>query len=325
LALSVLGCKKEVQTPEIKLGDKILIAFQNSKKVYYFLPDSQKFYFLFNTGDVPNYFILNNNEVYLINSGGFNGSPSIQKFNFINNEVSNFLLPENLNPLSGVILNNNIYFTDFGKFYSENIYVFNGQIIDSLKISNRPIDIKVLDSFLIVSTNGMRADYSYDTISKVFKISINSLKKVDSLIVFPGASNICIYKDTIFLVSTGIYNQTNSRIYKIYGKTFEKLDSLNLSKNIFYADLNDNYLVLGSWDGWIYVLSHNLSVIDSLKISNSINFIYSFGDKFYITANGFSFNPNYLMIYKPFSKLDSIKFSNEDLGIGPVIYLKEGF
>ncbi len=78
---------------------------------------------------------------------------------------------------------------------------------------------------------------------------------------------------------------------------------------------------MGSWDGWLYVLNHNLQILDSLKISQSINFIYAFDDKFYISANGFSYSPNYLIIFKPFAKVDSIKFSNEDLGIGPILYV----
>ena len=45
----------------------------------------------------------------------------------------------------------------------------------------------------------------------------------------------------------------------------------------------------------------------------------SFEDKFYITANGFSYNPNYLIIYKPFLKVDSIKLFDEDLGVGPCL------
>ncbi|MEO0143354.1 MAG: hypothetical protein ABIL49_07545 [candidate division WOR-3 bacterium] len=322
LALSFIACKSKIENSDIVIGDKILIAFQNSKKVYYFSPDSQKLYFLFNTGDVPNYFILNGNEVFLINSGGFTGSPSIQKFNFSNGDLSTYPLDNNFNPLSGIYVDGKIYLTDFGKHYSENLIVFqNGQIIDSLKISNHPIDVKLIDSFLIVSTNGMKADYTYDNFSKIFKISINPLKKLDSLIVYPGASNINIYKDTIFLISTGIYNQTPSRIYKI-SKNFQKIDSLNISKNIYFSDINSEYLVLGSWDGWIYVLNHNLDILDSLKISQSINFIHAFLDKFYISANGFSYNPNYLIIFKPFSKADSIKLSDEDLGIGPVIYVK---
>ncbi len=318
LALSILSCKKNTQIPEIVQGRKILIAFQNLKNVNYFSVDSQKLFFLFNSGDVPNAFIkISENEFYLINSGGFSGSPSIQKFNFLNGEVITYPLNNNYNPLFAVYSNGSLFITDFGKFYSENVLVFkDGQIIDSIKTSYRPIDIQMIDSFLIVSTNGMKADYTYDTISKIFKISANSFKKLDSLKLFPGASNIGIYKDTIFLISTGIYNQTPSRIYKI-DKNFQKLDSLTISKNIFSFALNSDYLILGSWDGWIYILNHNLNKIDSLKISNSINFICSFEDKFYITVNGFSYNPNYLIIFKPFLKADSIKLSSEDLGVGP--------
>jgi hypothetical protein len=320
LALSIIACKKDIQSPQIIQGKKILIAFQNSKSVHYFLVDSQKLFFLFNSGDVPNAFVkINDNEFYLINSGGFSGSPSIQKFNFLNGEVITYPLNNNYNPMFGVYSDGRLFITDFGKFYSENVLVFkDGQILDSIKTSNRPIDIQMIDSFLIVSTNGMKADYSYDIISKIFKISTNSLEKIDSLKLFPGASNIGVYKDTIFIVSTGIYNQTPSRIYKI-NKNFQKLDSLTISKNIFSFALNSDYLVLGSWDGWIYVLNHNLVKLDSLKISNSINFICSFEDKFYITANGFSYNPNYLIIYKPFLKAESIKLLYEDVGIGPCL------
>ncbi len=320
LVLSILSCKKDIQVPEIVQGRKILLAFQNSKKVHYFLVDSQKLFFLFNSGDVPNAFIkINENEFYLINSGGFTGSPSIQKFNFLNGEVITYPLNNNYNPMFGVYFNGKLFITDFGKSYSENVLVFkDGQIIDSVKTSNRPIDIQIVDSFLVVSTNGMKSDYSYDTISKIFKISINSLKKLDSLNLFLGASNIGIYKDTIFVISTGIYNQTPSRIYKI-NKNFQKLDSLTISKNIYSFGLNSDYLILGSWDGWIYVLNHNLQKLDSLKISNSINFICSFEDKFFITTNGFSYSPNYLIIFKPFLKADSIKLSDEDLGIGPCL------
>jgi len=320
LVLSILSCKEDNQIPEIFQGRKILIAFQNSKSVNYFLVDSQKLYFLFNSGDVPNAFIkISENEFYLVNSGGFSGSPSIQKFNFLNGEVITYPLNNNYNPMFGVYSDGKLFITDFGKFYSENVLVFkDGQILDSIKTSNRPIDIQIVDSFLIISTNGMKADYSYDTISKIFKISINSLKKLDSLELFPGASNIGVYKDTIFIISTGIYNQTHSRIYKI-NKNFQKLDSLTISKNIFSFSLNSNYLILASWDGWIYILNHNLEKLDSLKISNSINFICSFEDKFYITTNGFSYSPNYLIIFTPFLKADSIKLSDEDLGIGPCL------
>jgi WD40 repeat protein len=156
-------------------------------------------------------------------------------------------------------------------------------------------------------------------VSKIFKISINSLKKVDSILVFPGASNINITLDTIFLVSTGIFNQTPSRIYKIEAVNFRKIDSITISKNIFSFAMNNDYLVLGSWDGFIYILNHQLKILDSLKISSSINFIYAFENEFYISSNGFSYNPNYLMILKfnPF-KIDSFKFSDQDVGIGPL-------
>ncbi len=320
LVLSIISCKKLERDTILYPNDKILIAFQSSKEVYYFLPDNQKLYFLFNSGDIPNYFILYDDEVYLINSGGFTGSPSIQKFNLLNGNLQVYPLDNNKNPLSGIYLNGKLYLTDFGKYYSENLIVFkDGQIIDSIRLSNRPIDIKLWDSFLIVSTNGMKQNYEYDSISKIFKVSINPLYKIDSLIVFPGASNVLVYKDTIFLVCSGIYNQTGARIYKI-SKNFQKIDSIDISRNIFNADVNENYLVLGSWDGWIYVLSHSLDILDSLKVSISINFIYSFSNSFYISANGFSYNPNYLMIFRPFSKVDSIKLSDEDLGIGPLIY-----
>jgi hypothetical protein len=83
LALSIIACKKDIQSPQIIQGKKILIAFQNSKSVHYFLVDSQKLFFLFNSGDVPNAFVkINDNEFYLINSGGFSGSPSIQNLIF---------------------------------------------------------------------------------------------------------------------------------------------------------------------------------------------------------------------------------------------------
>lgn len=322
MVLSFISCSEDNEEPKYIESDKILIAFQNTRKVYYFLEDSQKFYFLFNSGDVPNQFILGNNEIFLINSGGFTGSPSIQRYDLKNNSLSTFPLDNALNPLFGVYDNEKIYFTDFGKYYSEKIYIFKNQLIDSLAVSNRPIDIKLCANFLIVSTNGMRSDYSYDTISKVFKISKN-LQKIDSLIVFPGASNIEVIGDIVFLVSTGIYNQTPARIYKIDCLNFKKIDSITISRNIYSSGVSSEYLILGSWDGWIYVLNHNLTILDSFKISHSINFIHSFENKFYIAVNGFSHNPNYLIIYSPFVKADSFKFSDEDLGIGPIFYLKQ--
>lgn len=322
LVLSIISCSEDSEEPKYTEGDKILIAFQNTRKVYYFLQDSQKFYFLFNSGDVPNQFILGDNEIFLINSGGFTGSPSIQRYNLIDNSLRTFPLDNALNPLFGIYDSGKLYFTDFGKFYSEKVYAFKDQLIDSLVVSNRPIDIKLCDNFLIVSTNGMKEDYSYDTISKVFKISKN-LQKIDSLIVYPGASNIEVVGNIAFLVSTGIYNQTPARIYKIDCQNFRKIDSVTISKNIYSSGISSQYLILGSWDGWIYVLNHNLNILDSLKISHSINFIHSFGNRFYITANGFSHNPNYIIIYGPFVKADSFKFSDEDLGVGPLFYLKQ--
>ena len=252
----------------------------------------------------------------MINSGGFNGVPSIQ-FIYSDGTSEEIPLPSTMNPMEGVWVDNRLYFTDFGRDYSDKVYVLQGsEITDSFRVGPRPIGIVECSGYLFVASTGMDSLFNYSD-GVLTRIDI-ATGEMDSLLIRSGASEISVTEsDKIIVLSTGGWSG-NAVLYKVDFLSMSIEDSIEVEETLYSLEVSDSLIWAGSWSGNLYTFSLSpLDLLETEALSTSINWILWDSDRstLWITAGGYSEGPNYLIKFKE-GKREEILLSDSDIGVG---------
>ncbi len=324
LLVGLLSCSGErsVSPGTSELSGKLFFILQEAREVRYV--DPQGIRTAFPTGDIPNWLVFAKDTIYLVNSGGFSGVPSISMYSSDFVSLGEFPLDDRYNPLEAIYLNGKLYMTDFGKLFSRKLLVFkDSSVVDSVILSPRPISLEYFQGYIFVSTNGMDENYNYIYPSKLYKLD-TLLNVLDSVSLREGASSngIKFASGKLFFLSSGVPSTKPACIYAMDPQTLDILDSLVLPKNAYAFNTNGNLILAGDFFGMLYITDVSFSFLDSLLVGSTINFIETDGERFYISINGYSgIHSNYILIYDG-EIVESLKVSEGDLGIGFLKYVR---
>ncbi|MEO0202542.1 MAG: T9SS type A sorting domain-containing protein [candidate division WOR-3 bacterium] len=278
---------------------------QNTKYVYVIYQNQVIDSFVTGTRPVPNYLTIFGDTFLVVNSGGFSGDGSLA---FINNKnvIYELFLPNYMNPMQAVRVNNKIYFTDFGDVFNDKIYIVQGfQIIDSITVYKRPSAISYCFGYIYATSTGINSDYSYDDSSFVHKINPDN-NIVLNLRLRSNSNGVKCDGQYVYVMTSGTYDNNfnplnNSAIYKIDPNNFVILDSTRNLQNVSAFAIGNNYILAGVWkfdSVLIYKINKNdFNEIDSFKLNyGGLGDIDFDGQFFKISLGGFTSGPNAIYV-----------------------------
>ncbi len=273
--------------------------------------------FIGSTGDVPNYVYLpgraldSTGEVgIVVNSGGFYGTPSLVYFEPVSNVlISEYPLPDSLNPMEGVVVGDTFYFSNFGKDgYGAAVYLFNnGSIMDSIGVAYQPVGVKYCFERILVAT---RVGYLY---------SINpSDRSKDSLYLGPTIAQIGCDSQYIYVLATGNYGSDDALIYRVDGFNLTPAGNSDTIRNSYVLAVGDQYVYAATFDGTLYTIERTTGNLDSLTIGYAGVLGLDFYDgNLYISAGAWTGDTNRVIVYnEAASTFSSYVISSSDVGIG---------
>lgn len=269
------------------------------------------------TGDVPNFVYLPGRNLtaggqvgIVINSGGFYGYPSLVYFEpVVDSILSEYPLPDSLNPMEGVVIGDTLYFTNYGKDgQGAAVYLFyGGTLVDSIEVGLKPIGMKYcFDRILVASLGG----YLY---------SINPAdRSKDSLYLGATTSQVGCDSQYVYVLATGTYGNDDAVVYRVDGAAFTyEGESQNFGNSYVMAVGNEN-IYAASYGGTLYLISRADGSVDSLSLGYSGIMGMDFYDgKLYISAGAWTGGANYVLTYdEQTSTIGSYSLSSDDVGIG---------
>jgi hypothetical protein len=322
LPLIVISCTKESRVEgrvEIPKELALLILAQEAREIYAVNPDSMTFNVFGPTGDVPNYIVDPEGDpqdrITVINSGGFVGVPSIEFFARGDTLPTEVPLPPQMNPMEGLWYNGILYFTDFGKTYSNKVYLFDGEsVLDSIEVGSRPVGIAQFDDYLFVACTGMDSTYNYGT-GSLYRIDLKG-GGIDSLALSSGTSELAATDHGLLLLAFTWFPP--SFVYRIDPDSLKVLDSLSLNSTFSVIEASDSVFWLGSWEGKLAKFRlPDMQQIEEMDLESNINSIH-FDEKtgsLWVSVGGYSGDANFVVRIKE-GKIEKIMLSDTDIGIG---------
>ena len=274
--------------------------------------------FIGSTGDVPNYVYLPGRTLdstgavgIVVNSGGFYGVPSLVYFEPVSNTIiSEYPLPDSLNPMEGVVVGDTFYFSNFGKDGSgAAVYLFNnGSILDSIGVALQPIGVKYCFDRILVAT---RAGYLY---------GINPAdRSKDSLFLGPTISQIGCDSQYIYVLATGNYGSDDALVFRVDGASFTFAGNSDTIRNSYVLTVGDQYVYAATFDGTLYTIERATGSLDSLTTGYSGILGLDFYDgNLYISAGAWTGDTNRVIVYNEATSsfTSSYVISSSDVGIG---------
>jgi hypothetical protein len=299
---------------------------QNTKYVYVIYQNQIVDSFTTGTRPVPNHLAIFGDTFLIVNSGGFSGDGSLAWI-YNKNIVYELFLPNYMNPMQAIKVNNKIYFTDFGDIYNDKAYIVqNFQIVDSIKLYKRPSAINYCFNYIYAVSTGINSDYTYDDSSFVHKINPND-NSVLNLRVRSNANGVKCDGQYVYVMTSGTYDNNfnplnNSTIYKIDPNNFTILDSTRNLQNLTDFAIGNNYILAGVWkfdSVLVYKINKNdFNQIDSFKLNyGGLGGIDFDGQFFKFSLGGFTSGPNAIFVLDE-STNNSYYFvhHNNDVGSG---------
>ncbi len=273
--------------------------------------------FIGNLGDVPNFVYLPDRSLtgsgevgIVINSGGFYGYPSLVYFEPVSNTIiSEYSLPDSLNPMEGAMVGDTFYFTNYGKDgQGAAVYLFNGgTIVDSIEVGIKPIGIRYCFDYLFVAT---KSGYLY-------RINPADRSK-DSLYLDPTISNVGCDTQYVYVLATGNYGNDDALIYRVDGPAFDFAGQSDTIRNSYVLAVGEQNIYAATFDGTLYMINRAEGSADSLVLGYSGILGLDFYDgNLYISAGAWMSDTNRILVYNESSaSLDSYIVSTSDVGLG---------
>lgn len=319
MTLFLLECSGKIEEPILPKRSVLAIA-QASKKILSVDPETREIKDFAETGDVPNFIVLPEDgaegAITVINSGGFTGVSSIQ-FIFPDGSSKEIPLPQSMNPMEGTWVNQRLYFTDFGKVYSDKVFCLkDDNIVDSFKVGPRPIGIIKYLGYLFVACTGMDSSYQYGE-GLLTRVNLTT-REIKSLTLSPGASELSLSNaGKIVVLSTGEWNG-NSTIYRIDPISLSIEDSVQIQGSLYTLAVSDSLLWAGSFYGDLYSFSFpSLDFLKKENLESTINSVFwdDYSSALWISLGGYSGGPNYILELSGESRNKTL-LSGADIGIG---------